>query len=247
MREKLLVQYCLPLWHDRPGVTLTHGIEAAGKKGNMRALPRSPELMNREDSALLVVDAQEKLLRSCRDGERIVWNIRRLLDAAVARSSVAATEQYPERLSPTVPELKERIGLAPTSCASARACAATFSSVGRTITAIACWCAASKRTCAFCKRRSTLSAAGFDTYVAVDAVGCRYAVDHESALRRMESAGVILTTTENGHVRVVPHGRRAGVQANQCVGEREAACVTACARLRKRIRAAVTHCASHQE
>ena len=41
-----------------------------------------------------------------------------------------------------------------------------------------------------------LAAAGFQTYVAVDAVGARNSVDHETALRRMESAGVILTTTE---------------------------------------------------
>jgi nicotinamidase-related amidase len=41
-----------------------------------------------------------------------------------------------------------------------------------------------------------LAAAGFEPYVAVDAVGARHAVDHETALRRMEAAGVILTTTE---------------------------------------------------
>ena len=41
-----------------------------------------------------------------------------------------------------------------------------------------------------------LAAAGFQTYVAVDAVGARNSVDLETALRRMESAGVILTTTE---------------------------------------------------
>ena len=31
---------------------------------------------------------------------------------------------------------------------------------------------------------------------AVDAVGTRHDIDHETALRRMESAGVVLTTTE---------------------------------------------------
>jgi nicotinamidase-related amidase len=41
-----------------------------------------------------------------------------------------------------------------------------------------------------------LAANGFESCVAVDAVGTRHAVDHETALRRMESAGVILTTTE---------------------------------------------------
>src|SRR5438270_2875011 len=75
---------------------------------------RSPELMNREDSALLVVDAQVKLLELIQPGARVVWNIRRLLDAAAALGiPTSATEQYPDRLSPTVPELKERIGSIP--------------------------------------------------------------------------------------------------------------------------------------
>ena len=41
-----------------------------------------------------------------------------------------------------------------------------------------------------------LLAAGFFAYVPVDAVGSRNAVDRDTALRRMESAGVVLTTTE---------------------------------------------------
>jgi nicotinamidase-related amidase len=41
-----------------------------------------------------------------------------------------------------------------------------------------------------------LAAAGFEPYVAVDAVGARNTIDHGTALRRMESAGVVLTTTE---------------------------------------------------
>jgi hypothetical protein len=32
--------------------------------------------------------------------------------------------------------------------------------------------------------------------VAVDAIGSRFAVDYETALRRMDSAGATLTTTE---------------------------------------------------
>ena len=36
----------------------------------------------------------------------------------------------------------------------------------------------------------------FRVFVAVDAVGSRYAIDHEVALRRMERAGVVLTTAE---------------------------------------------------
>ena len=38
--------------------------------------------MSRGDTALLVVDVQERLLPAIAGGPRIVWNIRRLLDAA---------------------------------------------------------------------------------------------------------------------------------------------------------------------
>ena len=39
--------------------------------------------------------------------------------------------------------------------------------------------------------------AGFSIYLAVDAVSSRNADDYEVALRRMESAGATLTTTES--------------------------------------------------
>ena len=44
--------------------------------------PRSPELMSADDTGLLVVDVQEKLIRLLPEHARIVWNIRRLLDGA---------------------------------------------------------------------------------------------------------------------------------------------------------------------
>jgi hypothetical protein len=41
-----------------------------------------------------------------------------------------------------------------------------------------------------------LMSEGYQLFVAVDAVSARHAVDHHTALRRMESSGVTLTTTE---------------------------------------------------
>ena len=38
------------------------------------ALPRSPELMNAEDTGLLVVDMQERLLAAIRQRDQLVWN-----------------------------------------------------------------------------------------------------------------------------------------------------------------------------
>ena len=38
---------------------------------------------------------------------------------------------------------------------------------------------------------------GFRVFLPIDAVSCRYPMDHHTALRRMENAGVTLTTTES--------------------------------------------------
>jgi nicotinamidase-related amidase len=173
------------------------GAKPVEKTDTSNALPRSPELMNREDSALLVVDAQVKLLEAVPGSERIIWNIRRLLDAAAALGvPIAATEQYPDRLSPTVPELKERIGPAPNKlCFSACVCGNIFEGWKGDNRYRVLVCGIETHVCIM-QTALDLVAAGFEPYVAIDAIGARYAVDHETALRRMESAGVVLTTTE---------------------------------------------------
>lgn len=173
------------------------GEKPAEKTEETSALPRSPELMNREDSALLVIDVQEKLINLIENRKRIEWNIRRLLDAAAALGvPVAATEQYPERLSPTVQELKERIGYVPDKlCFSAGVCSEIFEQWQDDSRHRILICGIESHVCVL-QSALDLTAAGFEVYIAVDAVGARYAVDHETALRRMESAGVILTTTE---------------------------------------------------
>jgi nicotinamidase-related amidase len=162
-----------------------------------RPLPRSPDLMNRQDTALLVVDAQEKLLALVQRAVQVRWNMRRLLDAAAVLSvPLAATEQYPEKLGATAPELLKRLGSAPSKLAfSACACGDIFErwrEDGRYRVLV---CGIETHVCVM-QTALDLVAAGFETYLAVDAVSARHAIDHETALGRMESAGVVLTTTE---------------------------------------------------
>jgi nicotinamidase-related amidase len=161
------------------------------------ALPRSPELMNREDTALLVVDVQEKFLAVIPGSTRLRWNIRRLLDAAaVLNVPAAATEQYPEKLGPTAPELLQRLGSAPGKLAfSACECGEIFErwkEDGRYRVLV---CGIETHVCIL-QTALDLVSAGFEPYLAVDAVAARHAVDHDTALRRMETAGVVLTTSE---------------------------------------------------
>jgi nicotinamidase-related amidase len=172
-------------------------VEAKKVEEKFEPLPRSPELMNRHDTALLVVDMQEKFLAVIPDFARIIWNCRRLLDAATALGlPIAATEQYPEKLGATVPELNERIGHAPDKKVfSACVCGEIFErwrADGRFRVLV---CGIESHVCVM-QSAFDLTAAGFEVYLAVDASGSRHAVDYATALRRMESAGIILTTTE---------------------------------------------------
>jgi nicotinamidase-related amidase len=90
--------------------------------------------MSRGDTALLVIDVQEKLLPAIADGPRVVWNVRRLIDAAkILGLPVAATEQYPKGLGPTVAELAERLGPRSPSVDILGATAGLSSSAGNTV------------------------------------------------------------------------------------------------------------------
>jgi nicotinamidase-related amidase len=160
-------------------------------------LPPSPELMSPGDTGLLVVDVQEKLLAAIPVGRRLVWNIRRLMDGAkILGLPIVATEQYPQGLGATAPELAERLGAVPSkltfSCGGCPGVFDDFQNRGVRkilITGIEAH---------VCIQQTTLDllSDGWSVLVAVDAVGSRFEIDYRTALRRMDSAGATLTTTE---------------------------------------------------
>ena len=160
-------------------------------------LPRSPELMCRTDSALLVVDVQEKLVPSISQHERVVWNIGRLLDGAKALGVRAvATEQYPRGLGPTVKELADRLESPPEKLTfSCGGCPDLFDDL-RQAGVFKILIAGIEAHVCVQQTALDLLADGFRVYLAVDAIGSRHELDYETALRRMDSAGATLTTTE---------------------------------------------------
>ena len=163
----------------------------------MPRLPRSPELMNRGDTALLVVDMQEKLVRLLPRHEALVWNVGRLIDGAkILGLPVLATEQYPKGLGPTSPELAARLGKIPAKLAfSCGECGELFEELGKKGIHRILVCGIEAHVCVQ-QTVHDLLAAGFRVYLAVDAIGARGRLDYEIALRRMDSAGATLTTVE---------------------------------------------------
>ena len=139
--------------------------------------------MSRGDTALLVVDVQEKLVPAIADGPRVVWNVRRLIDGAkILGLPVVGTEQYPQGLGPTVRELAERLGPVPSKLTfSCGGCPELFEDLrGRGIHKILV-CGIEAHVCVQ-QTVLDLLADGWRVYVAADAVGSRFDVDCRTAL-----------------------------------------------------------------
>jgi len=153
--------------------------------------------MKAPQTGLLVIDVQEKLLPLIPDARRLVLNIRFLLEIAeTLHLAVQATEQYPKGLGPTTPELAMRLPARPDktafSCCAVPSVVQGFRTAGRRQLLLA------GIEAHVCVQQTALEllAEGFEVFIAADAVASRAAVDREFALRRMEQAGCILTTTE---------------------------------------------------
>lgn len=155
-------------------------------------------LVERDGSALVVIDVQEKLVPLISRGEEVVKNIVRLVKFCKACSiPIVLTEQYPKGLGRTVKEVMEELrDIKPIEKTS-------FS------------CFGSEEFRALLKRDkvSTLILAGIEAHVCVaqtalealgtfkvcvvaDATSSRKPEDKEIALQRMRDSSVIISSTE---------------------------------------------------
>ena len=163
------------------------------------SLLHSSMLMQSKDTALLIIDVQERLIQAVHDQKQIVWNIRRLIDAAnVLCIEIATTEQYPQRLGRTIELIEKRIVHKPYpkmsfSCVGCAEILQQFSKSGISKILL---CGIEAHVCVL-QTAVDLIANDYQVFVAVDAIASRRRIDYEFALRRMESVGVTLTTTES--------------------------------------------------
>ena len=158
---------------------------------------KHPTHLMPHESAILVIDVQEKLMAKIPTAESLVRNIAFLLDAAqLLKVEVAATEQYPKGLGPTVAPLASRLPtrhekLAFSSC-GAQALAVGFPANFQTKIVLV---GIETHVCVLNTALDFL-AAKFQVYLVVDALASRYTIDHDVALKRLSQAGAILTTVE---------------------------------------------------
>ena len=160
---------------------------------------RSPELLSRTESRLLIVDVQEKLVPKIFDLERMLANCRSLIQGAkILGVPVFATEQYPKGLGKTVSQLAEL--LAPPAQKLRFSCAEVLdwgTGAQQTDNRFQIVVAGIEAHVCVLQTVLDLLGNGFQVYVAADAVSSRTECDRKIALDRMAAGGATIVTTES--------------------------------------------------
>ena len=156
-------------------------------------------LISRENSVLVVVDYQDKLMPHIHGRDAILRKAALLLHTAgVLGIPVIATEQYPRGLGSTIAEISGLIpGFSPVektcfSCMGEPEFVRRFEALGRKQAVII------GVETHVCVAQTALDLAGRDisSFVAADACGSRREQDYTLGLRRMEGGGVIVSGAE---------------------------------------------------
>lgn len=159
---------------------------------------RSPELIHAQDSVVVVVDVQEKLLPHIHKCEQLERNVGRLVQGAnLANVPVLSTEQYPQGLGATVGSIAGLLDKP--SCEklsfSCMGCEQFRESLAATERRKVLLCGMETHICVQQTAFDLLSA-GYCVFLVVDAIGSRSPGDCEVALRRMETGGAVVATVE---------------------------------------------------
>jgi nicotinamidase-related amidase len=156
-------------------------------------------LLNRRETALVVVDVQEGF-RSYDSFAGVADAARKLVRAArMLELPRIVSEQYPRGLGHTAPEIGLGDGedergdesvIEKTVFSAARADGFTLGQRSQAIV-----CGIETHVCVS-QTVHDLLAAGIEVHVPADAVGSRHRIDYERGLERLQRAGAVVTTVE---------------------------------------------------
>ena len=158
-----------------------------------------PDVLQAENTALVVIDIQDRLVRAMPNKEKLLDSISRLVRGAVVLEvPIILTEQYPQGLGETLPELKELMpGVTPVektcfNCGDEEGFQKELKASGRKQVLI---CGIESHICVY-QTAMALLREGYQVQVVVDCVDSRQAENKEVCLARMSAAGIGLMTTE---------------------------------------------------
>ena len=156
-------------------------------------------LLRKEKSCLILIDVQEKLAPYIQNIDRLIQNSQWMMRLATELDvPLLVTEQYSSGLGQTIEPLrklmpgKTEIDKMSFSCARDPSFQKHWQIVNKRQAVLI---GIETHVCVL-QTAMDLRLAGVDVFVVTDAVGSRYAQDHEIALQRLQQAGIHLVTHE---------------------------------------------------
>ncbi len=157
-------------------------------------------MIDRNHTILVVIDVQERMMPAIEGEEAVVANVVRLVQGArLLGLPMLVTEQYPQGLGPTVPEVRAAMGdeYRPMEKISFSACGdMTFMNhFEQAPHHTVLLCGVESHVCLYQTARD-LRNLGHNVEVVADAAGSRSRHNHEIALARLARHGVEITSVE---------------------------------------------------
>lgn len=154
--------------------------------------------LHRDQTTLLVIDVQERLLPVIDGHEELEVRIQTAIEGATTLGvPLVATEQYPKGLGPTVPSLAgllaspvEKLSF---SCCGVEGVDRALAEAGAQTVLVA---GIETHVCVL-QTALDLIERGLTPVLLADCTGSRHRRDHEVALERLRSDGAIITTVES--------------------------------------------------
>lgn len=182
-----------------------------------------PTLLRPQDTALVVVDIQEKLLPAIANADQVVQQTARLVRGCGELGiPILVTEQYPQGLGPTVAPIQEALDAAQTrgsavdrftkttfACSGCDAFLDRLEDAGYEQLLL---CGIEAHICIL-QTALDLVEQGHMTFVAADATGSRLAANAELALHRLRQAGVITLPMESALYEMVGDAKDSAFKA----------------------------------
>ncbi|MCL1895150.1 MAG: hydrolase [Clostridiales bacterium] len=162
--------------------------------------PIKPKRIAKDDAVLVVVDFQEKIVPAMREGASAAAEAAKLIRGFEALGCpVLATQQYTKGLGGSVPEIREafssfsHIEKSSFSAMGESAFVSALDSLGRKTVVL---CGIEAHVCVL-QTALDMLAAGYDVFLATDAVSSRKERDEKPGVKRMIRSGVMPTTVES--------------------------------------------------
>jgi nicotinamidase-related amidase len=156
-------------------------------------------MMTPESTVFVIIDFQQKLVAAMHEAEPVQANLCRLAAGAAALSvPLIVTEQYPDKLGATRPEVLDAGDAASVISKTTFSCAANqafMESIEKRRPRHVVLAGIEAHVCVYQTARH-LQEAGFQTSVVADAVTSRSAQNVEIALNRLRDKGIGVVSTE---------------------------------------------------